>query len=50
MGWNKESSLLDPSSRGFVYDEVDDYEDERDRLSLSRAQVLMARPKSKVGL
>ncbi|XP_050729753.1 something about silencing protein 10-like isoform X2 [Eriocheir sinensis] len=47
MGWNKESSLLDPSSRGFVYDEVDDYEDERDRLSLSRAQVLMARPKSK---
>lgn len=50
MGWNKESSLLDPSSRGFVYDEVDDFEDERDRLSLSRAQALMARPKSKVGL
>lgn len=42
---SKESSLIDPSSRGFVYDEVDDYEDERDRLSLSRAQALMARPK-----
>lgn len=48
---SKKSSLLDPSSRGFVYDEVDDYEDERDRLSLSRAQALMARPRaSKVNL
>ncbi|KAG0719280.1 Something about silencing protein 10 [Chionoecetes opilio] len=40
------SSLLDPTSRGFVFDEVDDFEDERDRLSLSRAQALMARPRA----
>ena len=41
----KESTLLDPGSRDFVYDEVDEYEDERDRLSLSRAHALMARPR-----
>lgn len=44
--WEKESSLLDPSSRDFVYDEVDDFEDERDRLSLSKAQALMARQRA----
>uniref|UniRef100_A0A0P4VR84 Sas10 C-terminal domain-containing protein n=1 Tax=Scylla olivacea TaxID=85551 RepID=A0A0P4VR84_SCYOL len=42
----KESSRLDPSSRDFVYDEVDQFEDERDRLSLSKAQALMAQSKA----
>lgn len=35
------SSLLDPESRGFVYDEVDDYEDETDMLALTKARKMM---------
>ncbi|MPC22862.1 something about silencing protein 10-like [Portunus trituberculatus] len=42
----KGSSLLNPASRDFVYDEVDQFEEDRDRLSLSKAQALMARPRA----
>lgn len=42
----EESALLDPNSRDFVYDEVDEYEDECDRLALSKAQAMMARPRA----
>ncbi|XP_042885518.1 something about silencing protein 10-like [Penaeus japonicus] len=38
-----ESSLIDPSSRGYVYDEVDDFEDERDKNVLNLTKRLMAR-------
>lgn len=40
------SSLLDPESRGFVYDEVDDYEDETDMLALTKARKLMGNKSS----
>ncbi|ROT61499.1 putative something about silencing protein 10 [Penaeus vannamei] len=38
-----ENSLIDPSSRGYVYDEVDDFEDEKDKNVLGLTKRLMAR-------
>ncbi|KAK3879880.1 hypothetical protein Pcinc_015584 [Petrolisthes cinctipes] len=38
---NLSSSLVDPTSRGFVHDEVDDYEDETDMLALTKAKKMM---------
>lgn len=40
---NLHSSLLNPEERGYIYDEVDDFEDDQDRLALSMAKKLMAR-------
>ncbi|XP_047472106.1 something about silencing protein 10-like [Penaeus chinensis] len=41
-----ENALIDPSSRGYVYDEVDDFEDEKDKNVLSLTKRLMARNES----
>ncbi|KAG7166229.1 something about silencing protein 10-like [Homarus americanus] len=38
-------TLLDPESRSFVYDEVDDFEDDQDNLALSKARKLMSKKK-----
>lgn len=42
---DEKASLLNPESRDFVYDEVDDFEDDRDRSALSTAKRLMAKGK-----
>ncbi|XP_037773829.1 mitotic apparatus protein p62-like [Penaeus monodon] len=41
-----ENTLIDPSSRGYVYDEVDDFEDEKDKNVLGLTKRLMARNES----
>ncbi|XP_068226082.1 LOW QUALITY PROTEIN: something about silencing protein 10-like [Palaemon carinicauda] len=40
-----ETALLDPSDRKFIYDEINDFEDNRDLVSLETAKKLMNRKK-----